>query len=103
VTDREPDADGRPVLDPAIVEDDELLGGAVDALILADPVARERAEQIAMHQGWLRSMVDPDVFRLVLEIEARLNERWADLSVVIARWAFEQGRRFPLPKNGGAP
>jgi hypothetical protein len=102
VTDREPDADGRPVLDPAIVEDDELLGGAVDALILADPVARARAGEIARYQEYLRSIVEPETWRLYLELESRQNERWADLALQLAKAAFNEGRRHPLPQNGGA-
>ena len=85
-----------PTLDASIVEDDDALAEAVDAVIAADPQAQERAAAVNMHMGWLRAAVDADTWKLVLEIEARSNERFADLAVVIARWAFEQGRRFPI-------
>ncbi len=105
-TDREVRDDGLPALDPSIVEDDELLGVAVDQVIHADPDARRRSAEIVMYQGFLQAIVeDAGTWRLVLEIESRTSERWADLSVAIARWAFEHGRRFPLPPTppeGGA-
>lgn len=85
-----------PTIEPSTVEDDEALGAVVDAVIAADPVARERATSIDQHQRWLRCVADPDAWKLVLEIDARTNERSADLAVVLVRWGFDQGRRCPL-------
>ena len=99
------DDDGLPVLDPAVIEDEELLALAVDAVILADPVARVRSGEIAQYQAWLRAIVDDETWRLYLEVESRQNERFADLALATARWAFSEGRRHPLPptpKEGGA-
>lgn len=93
-----------PALEPLIVEDDEALGSIVDVVIRGDLVARTRATDLADHHEWLRRSVDADIWKLVLEIEARVNERWADLAVVLTRWGFEQGRRFPIaPQERGAP
>jgi hypothetical protein len=93
------DDEGRgelPALDPSIVDDDEMLGAVVDVVIRGDFVARTRATDLADHYEWLRRSVDKDVWKLALEIESRTNERWADLAVVLTRWGFEQGRRFPI-------
>ena len=86
-----------PTLDPSVIEDDQALGAMVDTIVRLDPVAQRRAADIHEHRVWLRCAVDADVWKLVLEIDARTNERWADLAVVIARWGFEQGRRCPAP------
>lgn len=85
-----------PTLDLMTVSDDEALGALVDTIVRQDPVARDRATDIDQHQRWLRCVADPEAWKLVLEIDARTNERWADLAVVLVKWGFEQGRRFPL-------
>ena len=91
-----------PPLTPELAEDDERLGEAADYVIRIDPTASRRAHEIAEHQAWLRDAVDADAYRLVLEIEARQTERWADLLLVVAAWAFGEGRRFPMaPGDGG--
>lgn len=90
------DPDPPPTLNPDVVADDETLGEAVDAFIGADPEARARRAEIVVHQEALRSAVDGDVWGLVLHLDELTNARWADLAVVIARWAFEVGRRLPL-------
>jgi hypothetical protein len=93
------DSESRPQLDPTTVEDDEALAAAVDGLVAADPEARERLYVIVDHQELLRQSVDPDVWRLVLRVDERIVERWADVAVAIARWAFDAGRRHPLPQE----
>ncbi len=102
----EPQDDGLPALDPAVIEDEELLALAVDAVTLADPVARVRSAEIAMYQAWLQAAVeDAGTWRLYLEVESRQTEKNADVALVIARWAFAEGRRHPLPPTppeGGA-
>jgi hypothetical protein len=96
----EDDAVRLPPLTPEVAGDEELLGAAVDNVVRSDCVARRRAREIVEHHGWLGEAVDPEAWGLFLEIEARTNERVADLLVVIARWAFEEGRRHPLPAAG---
>ena len=91
-----------PALTPEMVEDEQGLGEVADEVVRLDPVASRRAHEIAEHQAWLRDAVDPETWKLVLEIEARSNERWADLLLVVAAWAYREGRRFPMaPGDGG--
>jgi hypothetical protein len=85
-----------PGLSPEVVADDEALGEAVDAVIRLDPVAGRRAQEVAEYQGWLRECVDAEAWKLCLEIDARQTEKWADVVVRVAAWAFEEGRRFPV-------
>lgn len=91
-----------PPLTPELVEDDERLAAVADEVVRLDPTASRRAHEIAEHQSWLRDAVDAETYRLVLEIEARQTERWADLLLVVAAWAFGEGRRHPMaPGDGG--
>ena len=102
--DREARDEGPPALDPSTVEDDEALALAVDQVIQADPVARTRASEIAMHQAWLQAAVeDAGTWRLYLDVVSRQDQRWDDLSLAIAKWAFNEGRKHPLPltQEGG--
>ena len=94
------DAPELPALTPELVEDEELLASAVDEVVRLDPVAAHRAAEIVEHQGWLRDVVDADTWKLVLEIDARQTERWADVVVRVVAWAFEEGRRYPVAPTG---
>lgn len=98
----EPEPLELPRLDPDLVADDLALGDAADKVILLDPVARRRATEIAEHLAWLRACVDPDTWKLVLEIDARVTERWADLALALVRYGFNEGRRCPLRTSEGA-
>jgi hypothetical protein len=97
--------DEPPVLDLGVVEDDEELAAVVDELVRRDVAAQQRLREVNALSEVLRRTVDADSWRLVLEIESRANERWADLLVTVARWAFERGRRWPLKLDGddGSP
>lgn len=85
-----------PTLDPMTVADDEALAEAVDTVVRLDPVAMDRATAIHEHRAWLRCAVDADTWKLVIEIEARTNERWNELTLLLVRYGWEQGRRHPL-------
>ena len=89
-----------PALSPAIIADDEALAEAVDAFVANDGEATERLREIAAMQDALRAAVDTDVWQLVLRIDDMIVERWADLSVGIARLAFAAGQRHALPASG---
>lgn len=90
--------DGEPVvLDPGVVGDAVELGAAVDEVIRRDAVAGQRLREVNALGDILLQVVDPETWRLLLEVEFRSNERWADLLTVIARWAFEEGQRHPHP------
>ncbi|MBM4359871.1 MAG: hypothetical protein FJ096_17345 [Deltaproteobacteria bacterium] len=95
--DRDDDAMGL-VLTPEVVEDEEELGLLVDELVRRDPVAQRRLKEINSQSELLRGAVEHEVWQLVLEIEARANERWSDLLVTLARFA----QRFldALPHGG---
>ncbi len=94
-------ADHEPlVLDPGVVDDDVELAEQVDEVTRRDPVAQRRLHEVNVLTEVLRRAVEADTWKLVLDIESRSNERWADLLVTVARWAFEQGQRWPLKLDG---
>jgi len=86
-----------PPLTADIVEDDELLAEWVDDAIRLDPVAEARRVEIAEWRGYLRDACEPDLWKLVVEIESRVTQRWADLGCVLLRYGFARGR----PGNQG--
>jgi hypothetical protein len=81
---------------------DDELAEVVDALVRGEPRARERHEDICEHVELLRGCSEPDVWPLVEEIRGRIREREEALRLALARWAFDQGRRHPLPAGESA-
>lgn len=83
-----------------LIADDELLAEAVDTFIRRNRVARERAHHIADHQEVLRQSVDSETWKLVLQLDEMIVERWSDLVVEIAKWAFNEGVRSGVQQRG---
>jgi len=92
-----------PTLSPDLIADEEALEAWVDDAIRLDPLAEARWIEIAEWTGWLRDGCEPDLWKLVLEIDARVRERWLDLGLVFVRLGFESGRRHPLVAEEGSP
>ena len=92
-----------PQLDPYVVEMDDELAEVVDAVVVREPRSRERHGDICEHVELLRGCVEPDVWPLVEEIRGRIREREEALRLGLVRWAFDQGRRYPLPAGEVAP
>ena len=84
------------VLTLDVIEDDEQLEAWADDFIRRDALAQRRASEIALWMSWLRDAVDADTWRLAVEIDARVTQRWSDLASVLVRYGFEAGRRHPL-------
>jgi hypothetical protein len=91
-----------PPLSAEVVGEDEVLGDAADNVIRSDPAARERAARIVERHAWLRDMIDPAAWSVFLDLDALTTERWADLAVLLVRFGFEQGRRFPVEPGEGS-
>jgi hypothetical protein len=89
------DPEPPPTLTPEVVEDDVALAGIVDSFIGQDPAAKQWLEWIVVEQEALRQACEPDIWQLILHGDELCLARWADLTVALARWAFEQGRRHP--------
>jgi hypothetical protein len=85
-----------PTLDPATVADDDLVE-TIEIFIAADTVAQERLDWIAYHRDLLRQALDATTLGWVLDIHRMADEREDHLRVALVRWAFDVGRRFPLP------
>jgi hypothetical protein len=92
-------------LSPDLIDDEGALGEWVDGVIRANPLAEARRVEIDQWRGWLRCAADSETYKLVVEIDARVWERWLDLGVVLVRLGFESGREHPLAseKIEGSP
>jgi hypothetical protein len=86
-----------PPLTREIVEDDVALAEAVDVVILMDPEASRRAAALLEQLEDLHVMLDHGQWQAFLTLEASINERWAELALVIARWAYNEGLRSAPP------
>jgi len=85
-------------LTPEVVEDDEDLAVLVDEFVHRDPEASTGLRNIALHQEALRH-ADPESWPLFLMVEEMMTARFADVVLVVAKWAFKQGQEHPLPKT----
>jgi hypothetical protein len=97
-----PVAEYEPQLDPEVVDDDVALAEVVDRQIHGNNLARTRLAEIPAHQDLLRQALDSETWKLALLIDELIVERWADVVVIIARHAYDAGRRFPLPLGEGS-
>jgi hypothetical protein len=75
------------------IADDSALGCAVDRLIIADDNYTKLTAVILDHQGRLQRLCEPDAWVEYLHVEAAVNERVNMMLVLIARRAFNEGRR----------
>jgi hypothetical protein len=91
-----------PTLTPDVVADEEALAEAVDEVVRRDPVARGELAEITNYQDALRGAVDDATWRLVLRVDELTTARFADVLLVVARWAFNEGVRSDDPPRGGA-
>lgn len=92
-----------PVLDPIVISDDEALGEAVDEFVRREPEARARLQELVNLQEAIRQSVEPDIWQLILRLDETVTERWADLAVAIARWAFLEGQKHPTTPSEATP
>lgn len=94
-----------PDLGVEVVDDDERLGEAVDAVLqvlrATNPeIARTREEHRVQEE--LLLAVWPAAWQQYLRVEELKNAEFADLAVLIARWAFIAGVDAAR-RPGGSP
>jgi len=88
-----PSAEPVPTLTAEIVADDDELGIVVDAFVHLNHPARVRQWEVGCIQACIRDAVDAEAWGLVMQMEETMNARWADVIVLLARWAFTEGVR----------
>ena len=92
-----------PSLDEWVVEVEEELADAVDAIVRQDGRARGRQAGIEEAFDLVRTCADnAGTVSMLEEARAKIAEREADLLCAVARWAFDQGRRYPFPGEAGS-
>ena len=94
------DVEELPELTAEIVDDDELLAQAVDAVVLRDPDARRLMEEIVLQEEMFKSVVGADAWGLFLRLDELRNERFSELLLVVTRWAFRAGVTSAGPPRG---
>jgi hypothetical protein len=82
-----------PQLTAEVVANDELLGAAVDRVLLQDPQLRALSRLILQAQKALQARLSPEQWACYLSVEEATNERLAEALLIVARWAFRAGRR----------
>jgi len=83
-------------LNPGVVEDDELLAATVDAFIEKEAAAAEIQAEAGRLNGDLHDVVDGHFLPIWFRAEELTTARWSELALRLARWAFAEGRRFPI-------
>jgi hypothetical protein len=76
-----------------VVEDNARLAQVVDQVIQDDIELAHNVLDVADAQARLRSGVGTEAWEAYLCTDELTTARFADATVVVARWAFEQGRR----------
>lgn len=87
-----PDLPGLP-LDEATVDDPDAISWAVDEVIATDAAARAVQRRVIEQQGVVQQQLTPCQWAEVLALEELVTARWSDLMLVVARWAWHEGRR----------
>jgi len=92
-----------PALDVWTVEDDDDLWAAIRALVDAEASASRRLADIEDWVDVLSACVnDEGVLRVADEVRTRVLAEAEELALAIVRWAFAEGRRYPLAGGEGA-
>ena len=82
-----------PKLTKRILRDDNALSDAITQAVAAHPHIRELSRQIRHIQDELRDSSDRRAWRIYLAAEALQIQRLDEETLLVARWAYRQGRR----------
>lgn len=83
-----------------MIDDDELVAAAADAIVLHDVEARRLQEEILLQEEIIKNVVGTADWSLLLVLDEMKNERFSELLLVIARWAFSSGVRSASRPRG---
>ena len=83
-----------PRLLPGDIADDSRLGGVIDRVITAERQLHDGSPLgSSRHQDRLQRLCDDDAWVEYLHVEEATNDRVNMMLALVARWAFEEGRR----------
>lgn len=83
----------RPQLSQKIIDDNSLLGRAIEGLVTGSSANRIHQDLIRTLHEKLEAVTSPEAWTAFLEVEQATNDRAADLQDELVRWAFRQGHR----------
>lgn len=81
-----------PRLTAEIVEDDDVLAEITGDVLVQDAGLRALSHQIVLAQEVVQEEVGDDAWAAYLDLESLVNERAEQASLLLARWAFKEGR-----------
>ena len=82
-----------PKLSKKILRDDNELSDAISNVVATHAHIRALQRQILHQQDELRASLDRRSWRIYLTLEALQVQRLDEETILIARWAYRQGRR----------
>jgi hypothetical protein len=82
-----------PRLLPEVVADDSALGGVIDGVITGNDNYVRATAKILAAQDRLQRLCDEDAWVEYLHVEQVMNDRVSTMLALVARWAFDEGRR----------
>lgn len=95
--------DGLPAaITPEAVADDDDLAELVEAIVRADPNAREREFEISTLRAALEASLDSATWKHFTLLEDRVVARSDEIVALIARAFFNAGRTFPVAASTSA-
>jgi hypothetical protein len=89
----------RPALDLKTLKDAAKLDDVLNEVVAGDLKTRAMSKQVLSLQNRLRRLVDDRGWQTFLKLEELVNGRTWAINVVVARWAFLEGRR--ARRSGG--
>ena len=82
-----------PRLLPGDIADDSRLGSVIDRVITGNDNYTTATARILAAQDRLQRLCDDDAWVEYLHVEEATNDRVNMMLALVARWAFEEGRR----------
>lgn len=73
-------------------KDNQSITDAIDQLVLGDRSYKAMTQRILRAQRKLKTSVTDDQFKHYLDVEAATNERLGHMLLLVARWAFNEGK-----------
>jgi len=85
--------DKPPNITPELIADDQKLHRVIDTLLVDNQTYWRFCRRILKLQLRHQELASEDAFSAFLDVEAGMNEKHAWELALVARWAFEEGRR----------
>jgi len=86
-----------PPLSPKVLVQDQALAKAIDEVLAANSV--DLQQRVAEARQQLQTMLTADQWEAYLAVEQAVAARWAEASVTLVVWAFNEGQKNTGPRR----